>query len=272
MSGSSPRGVRTRRAIVLVLVLAAVAVGFRLWWNQHQVQEHKAAVATPVPSELATQTQDPSSAGSPSPVVEESSSAARKSQPNSPATTPTHPAPVVKPLNCPPYTAHPPKQACHLFIPVIGVNTTVGAKPSSSQWDEFLGKYVESFGVPPDSDMYQTTWWSANSQGTHEPRPGDPGMAIILGHTQIGAYGVFNKLGELKPGQVAGVSNGHITLKFEVITVKSGIPKTDGSALNRVLNNHPRAARLALITCSGHFNGRESVENTVVFLRLVGAS
>jgi LPXTG-site transpeptidase (sortase) family protein len=156
-----------------------------------------------------------------------------------------------------------------LFIPAIGVNTTVAAKPSSSQWDEFLGKNVESFGVP--SDMYTTTWWNANAQGKQQPRPGGDGMAIILGHTQIGAYGVFNKLGQLRPGQVAAVSGATDTLKYTVLSVTRDIPKNDGAALSRVLTQHPSSARLALITCSGHFNGRESVQNTVVFLQPLAA-
>ncbi len=74
-----------------------------------------------------------------------------------------------------------------------------------------------------------------------------------------------------KPGQVAAVSNANDTVKFEVLSVKQDIPKTDGAALSRVLKAHPPTAGLALITCSGHFNGRESVENTVVFLTRVEA-
>jgi hypothetical protein len=97
-------------------------------------------------------------------------------------------------------------------------------------------------------------------------------MAVILGHTQIGGYGVFNRLSELRPRQRATVSSAAASLTFEVITVRSGIPKSDARALNRVLVSHPAAARLALITCSGHFNGRESAENTVVFLRLIAAT
>jgi LPXTG-site transpeptidase (sortase) family protein len=221
-------------------VLAAGGVGFQFWWNDHQIAERAAAVSAPVPSELRTSSH-PSTAGATTPKVGAGSVA-----------TATHQSPIVP---------------SHLFIPAIGVNTTVAAKPSSTQWDEFLGKDVESFGVP--ADMYTTTWWNANAEGLQEPRPGDPGMAIILGHTQVGAYGVFNKLGGLQPGQVAGVSDGHTTLKFEVVAVKRAIPKNDGAALADVLRSHPDNARLALITCSGDFNGRESVNNTVVFLRAV---
>jgi len=159
----------------------------------------------------------------------------------------------------------------HLFIPALEVNTTVAAAPSRLAYDEFLGRDVETFGAPPVSDMYTTTWWSANANGDAAPRPGDPGMAVILGHTQIGGYGVFNNLATLRPGQQVAVSNGRVTLTFAVMTVKSGIPKSDAAALSQTLSDHAAAARLALITCSGHFNGRESEENTVAFLRLISA-
>jgi hypothetical protein len=218
--------------------VAAVASFSGAWWLTHRDHERRAAVAAPVPTSLST------SAPLPSPV---SSSAVQK------------PVTLVRPI-----------VPAHLFIPAIGVNTTVTAAPSVYAYDEFLGRNVETFGAPPTSDMYTTTWWSANTNGDREPRPGDPGMAIILGHTQIGAYGVFNDLGNLHPNQQVAVSNRQTTLTFAVIAVKAGIPKSDASALSRVLASHPAAARLALITCSGHFNGRESEENTVAFLRLTG--
>jgi LPXTG-site transpeptidase (sortase) family protein len=222
-------------------VLAAVAVGFKICWNDHRIAEHKADVAAPVPSELIT---------------------------TSPAALPTGSSPTGSSAAGSTHLLVKAIVPSHLFIPAIGVNTTVAAKPSNRQWDEFLGKNVTSFSVP--SDMYTTTWWSADANGTPAPRPGSDGMAVILGHTQIGAYGVFNRLGQLRPTDVAAVSNATATLKFTVLSVTRGIPKSDGAALGRVLDNHPQAARLALITCSGHFNGRESAQNTVVFLRLAG--
>jgi LPXTG-site transpeptidase (sortase) family protein len=160
-----------------------------------------------------------------------------------------------------------------LFIPSIGVNTTVAAAPTVLAYDEFVNAKVPSFGVPPDTadGMLTPTWWSADLQGNPEPKPGDTDMAIILGHTQIGGPGVFNDLGNLQQGAVIGVSDGSTTLKFQVISVQSGIPKTDPTALQNALNGHPPNARLALLTCSGHFNGHESVENTLVFAELVGA-
>jgi LPXTG-site transpeptidase (sortase) family protein len=116
--------------------------------------------------------------------------------------------------------------------------------------------------------MYTTTWWSSG------PRPGGHGMAVILGHTQIGGYGVFNNLAKLKVRDTIGVIRGNTTLRFVVEAVHTGISKKDPTALQSVLSEHPADARLALLTCSGHFNQsyRESAENTVVFARLVSVS
>jgi hypothetical protein len=165
----------------------------------------------------------------------------------------------------PPTLVHPIVPT-HLFVPNIGVNTTVAAKPTELANDPFLNKTVPSFGVP--DDMYTTTWWSSG------PQPGSRSMAVVLGHTQIGGYGVFNKLAQLKPTQVIGLTRGTTILRFEVLAVHTGISKKDPTALQTTLAHHPTAARLALLTCSGNFNQgyRESAENTVVFAKLVSIS
>ncbi len=147
----------------------------------------------------------------------------------------------------------------------------MAAAPSVIAPDKHLdGRLVETFGVP--ADMITTTWWDADSNGNPKPKPGDPGMAIILGHTQIGGYGVFNDLGTLKPGDDVFILDDATTKHFRVIGDPiSGIPKEDGDALKTALENHPANAGLALLTCSGDFDSsiRESDENTVVFLELV---
>jgi sortase (surface protein transpeptidase) len=148
-------------------------------------------------------------------------------------------------------------------VPSIGVNTSVAPKPTEMAHDPFINKTVPSFGVP--DDLYTTTWWSSG------PKPGSLGMAVVLGHTQIGGYGVFNNLAKLKPSQVIGLTRGNTTLRFQVLAVHTGISKKDPTALQTTLAHHPAAARLALLTCSGNFNQgyRESAENTVVFAKLV---
>ncbi len=152
----------------------------------------------------------------------------------------------------------------HLFIPRINVNTTVGAKATQHTRDPFLHRDVATFGVP--DDMYSTTWWSSG------PQPGSTGMAVVLGHTQVGGYGVFNRLGSLHPGDVVDLTSAGRTLRFAVISVRAGIPKTQAGALQRTLQRHPPAAGLALLTCSGLFDQQlsQSIENTVAFAELIG--
>jgi sortase (surface protein transpeptidase) len=153
----------------------------------------------------------------------------------------------------------------HIFIPAIGVNTTTSPAPTVMEWDQYVQKEVAGFGVPPETKegLLQTTWWSDG------PKPGSTGMAIVLGHSNVG---IFDNIGRLKAGQLVGLTDGHALDTFRVIGVpRTGIPKTDGSALQRALLVHPTTARLALVTCSGAFNGSSSGENTVVYLELVSA-
>jgi hypothetical protein len=152
----------------------------------------------------------------------------------------------------------------HLYVGAIHVDTSVDAKPTHRTVDPFLHRTVESFGVP--DDMYTTTWWSSG------PAPGSPAMAVILGHTQVGGYGVFNKLATLPVGARVTVTGDGQALHFAVAQVRTGISKTDPYALRDALAEHPSDAALALITCSGTFDPRydQSTENTVAFARLLG--
>jgi LPXTG-site transpeptidase (sortase) family protein len=151
----------------------------------------------------------------------------------------------------------------HLYVPSVHVDTSVTAKPTQRTKDPFIDRTVASFGVP--DDMYTTTWWSSG------PKPGSGAMAVILGHTQVGGYGVFNKLGSLRDGAQISVTGGARVLHFEVVGVRTGISKTDPYALRNALEAHPEHAALALITCSGTFdrNYDQSTENTVAFAKLL---
>jgi sortase (surface protein transpeptidase) len=151
----------------------------------------------------------------------------------------------------------------HVYVPAIHVDTSVVAKPTQRTKDPFLDRTVASFGVP--DDMYTTTWWSSG------PQPGSGAMAVILGHTQVGGDGVFNKLGSLHYGAHVSVTGDGRTLEFDVIGVRTGISKTDPYALRKALAAHPADAALALITCSGTFDTDydQSTENTVAFAKLV---
>jgi len=153
-----------------------------------------------------------------------------------------------------------------VFIPSLGVNTKVVSKPTEYAWDAWLGRKVDQFGVP--DDMLTVAWWSSG------PKPGSAGnmVSVLLGHTQISGYGVFNNLGQLKIGQsITLESKDRKVLRFKVIGVEQGISKTDPAALQTALTHPPVGARLALITCSGDVSGphRSREDNTVVFAGLV---
>ncbi|MGV0746074.1 class F sortase [Mycolicibacterium sp. XJ870] len=150
-----------------------------------------------------------------------------------------------------------------LNIPAIGVTAHVVPVGTVMAPAPFLGgQVVPTFAVPPDASS--VGWWDGG------PLVGAPGMAIMLGHTQVGGgYAVFNRLGELRSGdqvRVAGRPGGD-GADFRIIRVVSGIPKKDPEALRRVLSDNAQGAQLALITCGGDFEAsyRASADNIVAF-------
>jgi Sortase domain len=245
---------RVARTLAVLLALLAVASVTTAWLIQRHQAEKQAAVQAPVPRSLTHGTASVVTSAPPPVVSTPTHSKQHQQHGSHPAKTKPQVA-VVRPI-----------VPSHLYVPAIGVNTTVIPKPTEMDNDPFLNKTVPSFGVP--DDMFTTTWWSSG------PRPGSRGLAVMLGHTQIGGYGVFNKLANLKPGEAIGVTRNNTTLRFSVLAVHTGISKRDPTALQTLLANHPPQARLALLTCSGNFNQgfRESAENTVVFAKLVSVN
>lgn len=153
-----------------------------------------------------------------------------------------------------------------ISIPAIGVNTTVEHRGTVRSKNPFTGQEVTAFGVP--GSMRTTSWWSDG------PEPGSGQMAVILGHTQVGGYGVFNDLGRLRPGSPLTLSaaNGD-TLRLQVLGAPvTGLDKAT-SALANTLDHHPAGAAVALVTCGGQFDqaAHASEDNVVVFASLVPA-
>jgi hypothetical protein len=150
-----------------------------------------------------------------------------------------------------------------LDIPSIGVTAAVVPVGTVMAPAPFLGgRTVPTFAVPPDGSS--VGWWADG------PLVGTPGMAILLGHTQVGGgYAVFNRLGELNPGDLVAVVDGTRSARadFRITQVVSGVPKNDPEALRRVLSNNAQSAQLALITCGGDFDSshRASEDNIVAF-------
>ena len=154
----------------------------------------------------------------------------------------------------------------HLVIPSIGVNARVDPLGTTVAPDPFLGgKDVTSFEVP--ADLSTVGWWRDGS------RLGDQGMAVLLGHSQVGGgYAVFNRLPQLRIGDelLIETANAGERTTLRVTRVVTGIPKDDESALQAALSTNAQSADLALITCSGPFDtaSSESEENTAAFARL----
>lgn len=147
-------------------------------------------------------------------------------------------------------------------IPTIGLNAPVAPVGTVIAAAPFLGGTpVSTFGVPPDGSS--VGWWSEG------PMIGGSGMAILLGHTKVGGYAVFNRLGDLRPDDLVSVQDksGVITLDFRITHVVTGVPKSSPDALQRVLSDNASTSQLALITCGGYFDEgfRASEDNIVAF-------
>ncbi len=85
-------------------------------------------------------------------------------------------------------------------IPSLGVTAAVAPVGTVMAPAPFLGsQMVPTFAVPPDESS--VGWWADG------PLVGAPGMAIVLGHRQVGGgYAVFNWLGDLQPGDQVTVA------------------------------------------------------------------
>jgi sortase (surface protein transpeptidase) len=76
---------------------------------------------------------------------------------------------------------------------------------------------------------------------------GAPGVAIMLGHKKVGGgYAVFNRLGELHPGDQVTVADGTRSahVDFRITQVVSDVPKNDPEALRKVLSDNAQGAQL----------------------------
>jgi hypothetical protein len=176
-----------------------------------------------------------------------------------------------------------------IFIPATDrtpeVNTIVLSKKIEMHYSKWLNQSVASYGVPERTDIDPTTGkalgsnkFAVTSWPSEGPKVGELGadgaLALILGHTQVNGYGVFNKIGAMVQGDQVIVTGKTSPTPVRLVTLKvvTGIDKADESALSNVLWNAPEGAIAALITCSGL--GADAVghpsqpQNTVVFLGL----
>ncbi|MFC0433181.1 class F sortase [Kutzneria buriramensis] len=113
--------------------------------------------------------------------------------------------------------------------------------------------------VPPVDEPLQAGWYKFGV------RPGEVGKAVILGHVDGGGQlGVFNRLRDLKPGDVAKVTEqGGQVLNFVVRQVQE-VPKSQFPT--QAVYGPSNQRELRLITCGGAFDKSSGnyVDNIIV--------
>ncbi len=113
--------------------------------------------------------------------------------------------------------------------------------------------------VPPVTQPLQAGWYKFGA------RPGETGKAVILGHVDGGGQlGVFNRLRDLKPGDVAKVTEqGGQVLNFVVRQVQQ-IAKNQFPT--QAVYGPSSQRELRLITCGGAFDKSSGnyVDNIIV--------
>ena len=154
-------------------------------------------------------------------------------------------------------------------LPAAGISTIVEPAGATEALNAFTGEVVTTFPVP--GGPFTTVWWEEG------PRPGEDGLAVVLGHTRAARAAVFNDLLGVEPGAPVGITGStdageEVVARYVIGSVVTGIAKADPSALRAVLDSPPPGASLALITCSGDVDEDRSSreDNTVVFATLEG--
>ena len=250
---------RLRVGALLLLVVCLVTAGAL------QLKQQQAATQYAVPPPVA--------AASPIVTPRALPSQTPSSTPSATATPSASPSPMVQAI-----------VPTHIFIPATptsqAVNTVVIGKPTTTCWSPWLKKNVACYGVPTTGEGYDpmgvAAYWSSG------PKVGETGpdglLSVILGHTQIGGYGVFNDIGQMPIGTPVTFTSDApaASVQLKVLKIVDGIDKTDPTALVKVLQNAPPGAISALTTCSGLVKrlsgyGSSHQYNTVVFLGLASA-
>lgn len=154
-------------------------------------------------------------------------------------------------------------------LPDAGISTIVEPASATEELNAFTGEVVTTFPVP--GGPFTTVWWEEG------PRPGEDGLAVVLGHTRASRAAVFNDLLDVEAGSPVGITGStaageEVVARYVVSEVVTGIAKEDPTALRAVLDSPPPGATLALITCSGDVDDERSSreDNTVVFATLEG--
>lgn len=153
---------------------------------------------------------------------------------------------VAAPAGARPAEAHERPSAAapgRLSVPAIGVDAGIVAVGVTRSGQLAVGDSVR--------DVYR---WRDGV------RPGQPGSAVLAGHTWSKGAGVFDRLGTLRAGDRVLVG----TSRFEVTRVRR-VTRMSPSAVARLFSDRGRA-RLVLITC-GDRNDLTGVYRSRIIVR-----
>lgn len=139
----------------------------------------------------------------------------------------------------------------HVAIPAIGVSAGVGP----------LGLTPKGYVQVP-ADAHAVGWYEGSAV------PGAPGAAVLLGHASRTGAAVFNRLRELRAGDLISVDRGDAAIaRFTVDRVASYRRSKFPTSLVYGPSSSPV---LRLVTCAGLHDGRFT-DNLVVFAHLEGS-
>lgn len=114
--------------------------------------------------------------------------------------------------------------------------------------------------VPKSLD--ETGWWKDGQQ------PGQPGNAVIVGHTASKDDGVFDDLAQLGKGDRLTVKGERGTLDYRITSEKE-IPVEDFAAESDRIYRKTGASGLVLMTC-GDWNGSRFETTVITYAKAVG--
>ena len=171
-----------------------------------------------------------------------------KARPTATRTTPT-----AWPSTATPKTVKPIGEPTQLVITDIGVDAKV----------QPVGTTAKGAQEVPAS-LRETGWWKDGQQ------PGQPGNAVIVGHTASKDDGVFDELSDLAKGDQLTVKGKDGTLTYRVTSEKE-IKVEDFAAESDQIYRETGASGLVLMTC-GDWNGTRFETTVIAYAKAVGRS
>lgn len=170
--------------------------------------------------------------------------------------SPSEPATVPAPASPTPSKSLPTAQGVIPGIPVRLNIRSIGVKASVEQ----VGKLPDNTQEVPDS-MSLVGWYRDGS------KPGEPGNAVITGHTCSTCDGVFDRLPQLKEGAVVTLLTAKGSIAYRVSSV-GGVDIADFGKYADDIYRTDGPSGLVLMTC-GDWNGSTYDATTVVYAEQV---